>query len=267
MPARATRVALAALRRRTMDVRETRARAVTFETRDDLVPVDEPVRAMREVLATLGGDEGARAWDDRVRAMAVANRLVARHAEVVAGHLRPFVVVVSSSLDSVRSSVAKAALDLVRATARHLGGRLDGEVGCVLPSVLRRAAEASFLSAEADEALRVIIEVTSPHAVIKTLFYHVRENRRLQTKIALALTYVVERDGERGAFRGRRGSAALDMTLVVLDECARGGAVDARLYVKRCLANLRDVLGVEELVKTMRKFPDLCAIEQLNVRH
>ena len=280
MRRRVARDALAALRRRTREGRggvggggtadaERRGarRATTFETYEDFSPVEEPERAMQDVLMTLGGDAGERAWEDRLRVMSVANRLVARHAEVVVANLRPFVVVVTASLDSLRSSVAKTALSLVKAMACHLSGRLDGEVGCVLPSVLRRSAEASFLSAEADEALHVLIEATSPHAVIKTLFHHVKENRRLQSKIALALTYVVERNCESAVFRGRHGRAALDMTLGVLDECVRGGAMDARLYAKRCLASLLDVLGAEELGKPMRKFPELSAIEELNVRY
>jgi len=246
---------------RAPSARKKSERAV-FETYENLAPLNDPETAMVGVLVVLRG-AAERAWEERLEAIALANRLVIHHVGVVSANLRPFIIGVTSCLESLRSSISKAALSLIKTLAVHLKGKINGELGCVFPSVLKRASESSFLSAEADEVLHVLIEAAAPHAVIRTLSQHVSESRRLQAKIAFALTYCVERNAEcASVFRGRAGRTALDLTLATLDVCIRGGHPDARLYAKRCLSCLIDVLGSDGLEKPMRAYPDLFAFEE-----
>jgi len=246
---------------RAPSARKKSERAV-FETYENLAPLNDPETVMVGVLVVLRG-AAERAWEERLEAIALANRLVIHHVGVVSANLRPFIIGVTSCLESLRSSISKAALSLIKTLAVHLKGKINGELGCVFPSVLKRASEASFLSAEADEGLHVLIEAAAPHAVIRTLSQHVSESRRLQAKIAFALTYCVERNAEcASVFRGRAGRTALDLTLATLDVCIRGGHPDARLYAKRCLSCLIDVLGSDGLEKPMRAYPDLFAFEE-----
>jgi len=245
---------------RAPSARKKSERAV-FETYENLAPLNDPETVMVGVLVVLRG-AAERAWEERLEAIALANRLVIHHVGVVSANLRPFIIGVTSCLESLRSSISKAALSLIKTLAVHLKGKINGELGCVFPSVLKRASESSFLSAEADEVLHVLIEAAAPHAVIRTLSQHV-ESRRLQAKIAFALTYCVERNAEcASVFRGRAGRTALDLTLATLDVCIRGGHPDARLYAKRCLSCLIDVLGSDGLEKPMRAYPDLFAFEE-----
>jgi len=246
---------------RAPSARKKSERAV-FETYENLAPLNDPETVMVGVLVVLRG-AAERAWEERLEAIALANRLVIHHVGVVSANLRPFIIGVTSCLESLRSSISKAALSLIKTLAVHLKGKINGELGCVFPSVLKRASESSFLSAEADEVLHVLIEAAAPHAVIRTLSQHVSESRRLQAKIAFALTYCVERNAEcASVFRGRAGRTALDLTLATLDVCIRGGHPDARLYAKRCLSCLIDVLGSDGLEKPMRAYPDLFAFEE-----
>ena len=246
---------------RAPSARKKSERAV-FETYENLAPLNDPETVMSEVLVILRG-AAERAWEERLEAIALANRLVIHHVGVVSANLRPFIIGITSCLESLRSSISKAALSLIKTLAVHLRGKMNGELGCVFPSVLKRSSEASFLSAEADEVLHVLIEAAAPHAVIRTLSQHVSESRRVQAKIAFALTYCVERNAEcASVFRGRAGRAALDLTLATLDVCIRGGHPDARLYAKRCLCCLIDVLGSDGLVKPMRAYPELFAFEE-----
>ena len=246
---------------RAPSARKKSERAV-FETYENLAPLNDPETVMVGVLVVLRG-AAERAWEERLEAIALANRLVIHHVGVVSANLRPFIIGVTSCLESLRSSISKAALSLIKTLAVHLKGKINGELGCVFPSVLKRASESSFLSAEADEVLHVLIEAAAPHAVIRTLSQHVSESRRLQAKIAFALTYCVERNAEcASVFRGRAGRTALDLTLATLDVCIRGGHPDARLYAKRCLSCLIDVLGSDGLVKPMRAYPELFAFEE-----
>ena len=246
---------------RAPSARKKSERAV-FETYENLAPLNDPETVMVGVLVVLRG-AAERAWEERLEAIALANRLVIHHVGVVSANLRPFIIGVTSCLESLRSSISKAALSLIKTLAVHLKGKINGELGCVFPSVLKRASESSFLSAEADEVLHVLIEAAAPHAVIRTLSQHVSESRRLQAKIAFALTYCVERNAEcASVFRGRAGRTALDLTLATLDVCIRGGHPDARLYAKRCLSCLFDVLGSDGLEKPMRAYPDLFAFEE-----
>ena len=245
---------------RAPSARKKSERAV-FETYENLAPLNDPETVMVGVLVVLRG-AAERAWEERLEAIALANRLVIHHVGVVSANLRPFIIGVTSCLESLRSSISKAALSLIKTRAVHLKGKINGELGCVFPSVLKRASESSFLSAEADEVLHVLIEAAAPHAVIRTLSQHVSA-RRLQAKIAFALTYCVERNAEcASVFRGRAGRTALDLTLATLDVCIRGGHPDARLYAKRCLSCLIDVLGSDGLEKPMRAYPDLFAFEE-----
>lgn len=245
---------------RAPSARKKSERAV-FETYENLAPLNDPETVMVGVLVVLRG-AAERAWEERLEAIALANRLVIHHVGVVSVNLRPFIIGVTSCLESLRSSISKAALSLIKTLAVHLKGKINGELGCVFPSVLKRASESSFLSAEADEVLHVLIEAAAPHAVIRTLSQHVSA-RRLQAKIAFALTYCVERNAEcASVFRGRAGRTALDLTLATLDVCIRGGHPDARLYAKRCLSCLIDVLGSDGLEKPMRAYPDLFAFEE-----
>lgn len=245
---------------RAPSARKKSERAV-FETYANLAPLNDPETVMVGVLVVLRG-AAERAWEERLEAIALANRLVIHHVGVVSANLRPFIIGVTSCLESLRSSISKAALSLIKTLAVHLKGKINGELGCVFPSVLKRASESSFLSAEADEVLHVLIEAAAPHAVIRTLSQHVSA-RRLQAKIAFALTYCVERNAEcASVFRGRAGRTALDLTLATLDVCIRGGHPDARLYAKRCLSCLIDVLGSDGLEKPMRAYPDLFAFEE-----
>ena len=246
---------------RAPSARKKSERAV-FETYENLAPLNDPETVMVGVLVVLRG-AAERAWEERLEAIALANRLVIHHVGVVSANLRPFIIGVTSCLESLRSSISKAALSLIKTLAVHLKGKINGELGCVFPSVLKRASESSFLSAEADEVLHVLIEAAAPHTVIRTLSQHVSESRRLQAKIAFALTYCVERNVEcASVFRGRAGRTALDLTLATLDVCIRGGHPDARLYAKRCLSCLIDVLGSDGLEKPMRAYPDLFAFEE-----
>lgn len=246
---------------RAPSARKKSERAV-FETYENLAPLNDPETVMVGVLVVLRG-AAERAWEERLEAIALANRLVIHHVGVVSANLRPFIIGVTSCLESLRSSISKAALSLIKTLAVHLKGKINGELGCVFPSVLKRASESSFLSAEADEVLHVLIEVAAPHAVIRTLSQHVSESRRLQAKIAFALTYCVERNAEcASVFRGKAGRTSLDLTLATLDVCIRGGHPDARLYAKRCLSCLIDVLGSDGLEKPMRAYPDLFAFEE-----
>lgn len=267
-----TRDALGALRRRRGDARaparmiggrrEGRARGGTFATYDDLSPVSEPGRTLGEVLRDIGGDGSEGAWEDRLRAMALANRLVAHHSDVVAASLRPFVLAVASCLASLRSSVCKAAIGLVKTLACHLKGRLDGELSVVLPCILKRSAESTFLTVEADEALLLLVDAASPRALIATLSNHVSE-RRLQSKIAMALAFCVERRGEeKSLFRGRAGRSSLETALATMNECIRTGNPDARAHVKRCLSTMFDVLGAEEMFEPLRRYEELSVMEQ-----
>lgn len=246
---------------RAPSARKKSERAV-FETYENLAPLNDPETVMVGVLVVLRG-AAERAWEERLEAIALANRLVIHHVGVVSANLRPFIIGVTSCLESLRSSISKAALSLIKTLAVHLKGKINGELGCVFPSVLKRASESSFLSAEADEVLHVLIEAAAPHAVIRTLSQHVSESRRLQAKIAFALTYCVERNAEcASVWRGRAGRADLTLTLATLDVCIRGGHPDARLYAKRCLSCLIDVLGSDGLEKPMRAYPDLFAFEE-----
>lgn len=246
---------------RAPSARKKSERAV-FETYENLAPLNDPETVMVGVLVVLRG-AAERAWEERLEAIALANRLVIHHVGVVSANLRPFIIGVTSCLESLRSSISKAALSLIKTLAVHLKGKINGELGCVFPSVLKRASESSFLSAEADEVLHVLIEAAAPHAVIRTLSQHVSESRRLQAKIAFALTYCVERNAEcASVFRGKAGRTGLDLTLATLDVCIRGGHPDARLYAKRCLSCLIDVLGSDGLEKPMRAYPDLFAFEE-----
>ena len=138
-------------------------------------------------------------------------------------------------------------------TIRRLSSRTFGRSS----SASRRAIEMSFLSAEADEVLHNIVECTEPRRMIKALSHHVHE-RRFRTKVALALTYCVERNAESNAFRGVAGRAALETAYAILNDCVQCGEKQARTFTRRCVSSLFHMSSHEEREKVMRYFPNLC---------
>ena len=244
-------------RRRGEEARDGGAALTTFATHEDLSPLDDPKGTLRGVLDVFSDESSGYDWERRCEAISLANRLVCHHPKIVLSHLRPFVVGVATCLDSLRSAVSKAALSLVKSMTTHLKGQFDGEIECVLPSVMKRAIEMSFLSAEADEVLHNIVECTEPRRMIKALSHHVHE-RRFRTKVALALTYCVERNAESNAFRGVAGRAALETAYAILNDCVQCGEKQARTFTRRCVSSLFHMSSHEEREKVMRYFPNLC---------
>jgi hypothetical protein len=237
--------------------RDDGAALTTFATHEDLSPLDDPQGTLRGVLSVFADESSGCDWERRCEAISLANRLVCHHPQIVVSQLRPFVVGVATCLDSLRSAVSRAALSLVKSMTIHLKGQLDGEIECVLPSVMKRAIEVSFLSAEAVEVIHRLVESTEPRRMIKALSHHVHE-RRFRTKVALALTYCVERNAEvSNAFRGVAGRAAIATAYAILNDCVQCGGEEARTFTRRCLTSIFRVSTHEERDKAMRHFPDL----------
>jgi hypothetical protein len=223
-----------------------------FETRithDDFSPVQEPELELTKFLSTVD-------WEERLRGIAIAHRLVLHHQSILDSRFRQFVIVVASSVDSLRSSVCRAALQLVRSMAVNLGDRLSVELGCLVPSLLKKSSEMTFLSAEADDAMYQLIRVINPHAVIRTLS-HFSSDRRVQSRVAAALAFLLESRDDVDIFRGRLGQAACESCLVIIEECIRDGNVDTRNYAKRCLTRVYETTSFEEWTKALRRHPDL----------
>ena len=104
-------------------------------------------------------------WERRCEAISLANRLVCHHPKIVLSHLRPVRrrrrdVPGFAQIRGIESRTESREID----DDPSEGGQFDGEIECVLPSVMKRAIEMSFLSAGGRSPLHNIVECTEPRA-------------------------------------------------------------------------------------------------------
>lgn len=234
------------------------AKAV-FETSDNLSPLDAPEKELERFLsvsnhATQSVSEVT--WEEQLAGIAMANRLVMHHQTVLVPHFRPFVIAVASCVECMRSSISKAALNLVTTMAHYIGDRMSAEFGCLLPCLLKRSSESNFLSADADVAIQNVISVIHPHIVVREL-HHFANDRRVRARVLNAVEFCVTMCASEDAFRGRAGRAACEHVLAILDESMRGADAEMRQCVKGVLHRMYDITMPSEWTRAMRMHPDL----------
>jgi len=230
-----------------------------FETSDDLSPLDAPEKEIERFISAsnhVTRSSSEVAWEEQLAGVATANRLVMHHQTALALHLRPFIIAVASCVECMRSSVSKAALNLVTTMAHYIGDRLSAEFGCLLPCLLKRSSESNFLSADADLAMQNVISVIHPHVVIREL-HHFANDRRLRARVLSALEFCVTMCAEEDVFRGRAGRAACEHALAILDETMRCADAEMRQCVKIVLRRVYDITTPNEWTRAMRIHPDL----------
>ena len=231
----------------------------TYENVCDFSPLGNPESALAKFLATsndVAQSVSEALWEHQLAGVALANRLVMHHQAVVLPSLRPFVIAVAACVNSLRSSVAKSAIALVSVMATYLGSAVSAELGCVLPSLLKKSSEMNFLSVEADGAIRDLLAVVHPHIAIRTMMPFASE-RRFRLRIAFALAFCMESCAEADVFRGRAGRASLESTLSIVDECTRGGDVETKQSARRVLARVYELTTEGEWKRALKRFPDL----------
>lgn len=221
----------------------------------DFSPLSRPEHAIEGVINALEDVNGDVEWEERLRAVELAHRLVLHHQRVVSARLRPFIVAAVTGVESLRSCVARASLSLVKTMVS--GFHMDTEVDYVLPSVLKRAAEMNFLSHDANEILHLLAKHVSPIALIRALRRQA-STRRLHSKVAMCLALCVE-EASSGTFRGRQGCVTLDHALDTLEHCLKSGNRNVREYAKRCLRGIREATNADGWDKATKRFPELCA--------
>eukprot|EP00803_Ostreobium_quekettii_P000181 evm.model.scf_708.2 EVM.evm.TU.scf_708.2 scf_708:36024-41849(+) len=228
-------------------------KAVEELRHEDLAPLRRPEDALRSVIARLQAANAAKKkeldWRDHYDALNEARRLVAHHADLVKGCSREFCLAALPALEMLRSSTVRNAMVLFQEMVPALGRAMDKVVEDVAPVMLKKAGEAAtagsgrdtFLVAEADKALSILMNTVSNSRAISTLLASAsHKSMGIRCKVAGCLEEVLDPDIGRGQGPSQ---ANLERVLKTAVGFTEEGAQDTRSYGKRIIWHVRQWVG------------------------
>ncbi|GLD99452.1 hypothetical protein PINS_up008171 [Pythium insidiosum] len=139
---------------------------------DELAPLKDPKQEATRLLQRLRRESSVAEedWERAVEALTMARRLARHHSAVLQSHIVALVPEILAHVPSLRSAVARAAMQAVDDVCCALGPSLDSTVDTLLSVLLRRCADSnSFLSETAAAAVHAVARNCSPSRVASAL--------------------------------------------------------------------------------------------------
>ena len=136
-------------------------------TTEELLPCPDPETALRRATQMLTKASKAKPmdlnWQEQYESLLEARRLTVHHPLLLVPELHQLALATVPALDSLRSQIAKLAVALAREMVRFLDPRaLENELEVLVPPLVKRAGENTWLGGEADDA--VVLTALLPHA-------------------------------------------------------------------------------------------------------
>ncbi|KAJ0411029.1 hypothetical protein ATCC90586_003631 [Pythium insidiosum] len=138
----------------------------------ELAPVKDPKQEAARLLQRLRRESSTsdEDWERAVDALTTVRCLARHHSAVLQSHVPALVPAVLTHVPSLRSAVARAAMQAVEDVSCALGPALDPMIDTLLAVVLRRCADSnSFLSDSAAAAVRAVASHCSASRVASAL--------------------------------------------------------------------------------------------------
>jgi len=124
--------------------------------------------------------------------------------------MHALMLVLLPAVDSLRSYLAKSACMLLMEMLHTFQHKLDAELEYVVPVLVKKAGEASFLSAEADHVLARIVQCCTDTRVMTALLNSAQhKNAASRARVSFHLDAGLQR-GERRMFVGAAGRDILE---------------------------------------------------------
>lgn len=219
---------------------------------NQLEPVPDPQEALQQCLE----DCQAGDWAAQFEMLTLLRRLVKHHADIlVSGAVHVVVQTGARLADSLRSSLARNSLVLLREMSEVLGKTLDIELELLLGLVTRKCGDTNvFISQEAEGALLALCGYCSENRVLVTLLNQAAQAKSsvIKAKIAQGLQTVFQR-----CALGRVKD--VDRCCVVLAAYLADASPEVRSGARAAFADLRQVLQGEFEKVLFRSLPDSAA--------
>jgi len=139
-------------------------------TNYDLLPISQdPNEELQKVLRWLRSDH----WKENFDGLNSIRRLGEAHPTLVSSHLCTLVPLFAKAINSLRSSLSRAAIITCRELFQFFGKKFEPYLEDLVPALIKRAGEITneFLCKETDEAIRALIENISPSRTIIILLH------------------------------------------------------------------------------------------------
>ena len=190
----------------------------------------------------------------QIEALVNIRRLVMHQSTTVLGALHAVVLSLLPAVDALRSTVSKLAMTLLSEMAREFNKNMDAELDYVVPMLLKKAGEGTFLSLEADKVLDAFVARLSEGRVLSALLASTRhKNPSVRGRVAHHLETCCEKASDR-AFAHPTGRELLERIFIAAVGFLDEGGVEIRTLAKRCLCRLESTQRAEceRLIRKVR---------------
>ena len=155
-----------------------------------LTPVNNVADAIRTCIKDIKSSE----WDIRFDAITLLRRLAVCHgATTISSHMKQLCADIRGEIDSLRSSLSKNALLCVCDLFEYCGRSASDELDILLPSLIKRASESSFLADQAHLALAFMIQYCHESKVLYLLLNMISSGKAMTRNVcAIYLDKYVE---------------------------------------------------------------------------
>jgi hypothetical protein len=231
-------------------------------TTEELLPCPDPELALRRSMLLLMKASKAKRmdlnWQEQYESLLELRRLTVHHPRTVVPELHQLALATAPALDSLRSQIAKLAVALTREMARFLDPRaLENELEYLVPPLVKRAGENTWLGGEADDAIGDFVEKLAGARVLAALLPHANHKA---PAVRQSVSWHVERcclNADAKTFSGSPpATLLLEKTFLALVPLLEEGQQDTRAMAKRALCHMRAAAPAADFERVVKQLPD-----------
>ena len=231
-------------------------------TTEELLPCPDPETALRRATQMLTKASKAKPmdlnWQEQYESLLEARRLTVHHPLLLVPELHQLALATVPALDSLRSQIAKLAVALAREMVRFLDPRaLENELEVLVPPLVKRAGENTWLGGEADDAVGDFVGKLAGARVLTALLPHANHKA---PAVRQSVSWHVERcclNADAKTFSGSPpATLLLEKTFMALVPLLEEGQQDTRAMAKRALCHLRAAAPANEWERVVKQLPD-----------
>jgi hypothetical protein len=229
---------------------------------EELLPCPDPELAARASLAGLAKAAAAKPmeldWQEQYESLLELRRLVKHHPDAIKESLHQICAALVPAVDSLRSQIAKIATQLVREMLLFLDkSAVEAELGFLVPPLVKRAGENTWLGDTADELVGDFAKILSTTKVLSALVPHCfHKDPKVRSRVAWHVEECCA-SADAKTFTGSPQTVLLlEKTFTGVVPLLEDGSLETRTMAKRSLCHLAAVAGPGEFDRLLKKLGD-----------
>ena len=238
-------------------------------TTEELLPCPDPEPELRKAMSSLVTASTAKPtdmdWQAQYDGLISMRRLTVHHSRLVIPQLHQFTLALIPAVDSLRSSIAKVAMALVREMTRFLDPKaMDNELDYLVPVLAKKSGENTWLGGEADDALGDFARTLTDARVLAALIPQAKhKNPTVRLRVAWHVEYVCANAGAKTFVGSAANRDLLEKTFSALVPLLEEGAAETRAMCKRALCHLHGVVTPGDFEKLLKKLSSEAKIKSV----